>query len=219
MAVDRIQPGEPLSEIERAALFHARERRRDLAGIPQLHRTHRVYGVTVMAVSNIDAAAFPNRDTPVTFKTAIRVTENSGQHRGIVFEIGDSDIGTALWIGDQTIGLHAGEDGTTNGATALFDNGAELPVGLEMELVAAIRPGDGRVRLWGNGREIARSVASSNSFGAAGTWANSSNGAFAAAVQGTTPVDVPAASQGAPAGFEVIEPLSIFVGSYPRHFI
>ena len=70
-------------------------------------------------------------------------------------DTGDSAIGTALWIGDSTIGLHAGEDSTVNGATALFDNTVELPEGLELELICAVRPGDGRIILWGNGKELA----------------------------------------------------------------
>jgi len=173
-----------------AVRFHARERRLSLAGVPELHRTHRIYGVTGMAVASIDTGAvFPNRTSPITFRTAIRITENTGEHRGLVFEFGDATTGAALWIGDETIGFHAGDDGTTDGATALFDNGAELPVGLELELIAAIRPGDGRVRL------------------------------FASAVQGTIIADVPEISQGAPAGFDVIEALSVYQGQIPRHFI
>jgi len=200
-----------------AVRFHARERRLSLAGVPELHRTHRIYGVTGMAVASIDTGAvFPNRTSPITFRTAIRITENTGEHRGLVFEFGDATTGAALWIGDETVGFHAGDDGTTDGATALFDNGAELPVGLELELIAAIRPGDGRVRLFGNGREIARGVASG---GSVSPWAADSEGSFASAVQGTIIADVPEISQGAPAGFDVIEALSVYQGQIPRHFI
>lgn len=215
MTIEQLNPIDP----SQAHLFHSRERRKSLAGIPELHRTHRIFGGTAMAVADVDAAQFPTRTTLCTWKTAIRITENAGQHRGIILELGDSDIGVAAWVGDQTIGFHAGEDGTVNGATALYDAGAELPVGLELELVFSVSPGDGKVRIWGNGIEIARSESSGGDFGTAGTWANSSNGSFAAAIQGTTPVDVPAISQGAPAGFEVIEPLSIYVGQKPRHFV
>lgn len=170
-----------------------------------------------MAVASIDTGEiFPVRDRLITFLTAIRITDNAGEHRGIVFEFGDSTTATALWIGDETIGFHSGDAGTTDGATALFDNGAELPVGLELRLIAAVRPGDGRVRLYGNGREIARGEASG---GSASPWAADSAGAFAAAVQGTVVADVPAISQGAPAGFEVIEPLSVYQGQVPRHFV
>ena len=213
-------PGLKTDVEDRVVFHHAVRRRLSLAGVPEMFRTMQIFGGTAMAVADIDTGAiFPSRTTPITFRTAIEITANAGVHKGLVFEFSGSDIGAALWIGDQTIGFHAGEDGTVNGATALFDNTAELPVGLLMDLVVAIRPGDGRVRMWGNGTELARAVASSNTFGVAGTWAEDSNGSFAAAPQGTIIVDVPAASQVAPGGFTVIEPLSVYVGQVPRHFI
>jgi len=177
-----------------------------------------------MEIASIATATqFPVLTTPITFKTAIEITAGTGvgldEHRGLVFELGDATIGTALWVGDSTIGFHSGEDGVANGATALFDNTVELPVGLVLELVVSVRPGDGRVRMWANGNELARATASSNGFGAAGSWAAASNGSFASAVQGTIIVDVPAVSQGAPSGFAVIEPLSVYVGQVPRHFV
>lgn len=215
--VVQLQQLQRLDARGQAVQFHRRERRRSLAGVPELHRTHQIFGGTSMPVANIDAAQFPAavRDRLVTFKTAIRITAGAGV-AGLVFELGDSAIGLGAWLGSQTLGFHAGEDGVVNGATALFDNGAAWPNGLELDLVFAVRPGDGRVVIWGNGQELARSQASSETFGAAGTWANGSNGAFAAAAQGTTPVDV--LQTGAPTNFEVIEPLSAFVGSVPRHF-
>jgi hypothetical protein len=213
------RPFKELNDQEQATYFHSRERRRSLAGIPEMYRTMQLFGVTVMELADIDTnSIFPVRNTPITFKTAIRITENAGEHRGLAFEFGDAAIGAALWVGDETIGFHAGEDGVVNGATALFDNAAELPVGWEIDIVAAARPGDGRVRVWANGLELARSTASSDTFGAAGTWTAASNGSFASAAQGAIVPDVPAISQGAPAGFEVIEPLSVYVGQVPRHF-
>lgn len=212
--VDQLTPLKRLDDQEQAVYFHARERRRSLAGVPELHRTHQIYGTTVMA-STIAAAQFPTRNTLVTFKTAIRITAAAAV-AGLIFEIGDGDIGIGAWLGSQTLGLHAGEDGTTNGATALFDNGAAWPDGLELDLVFGVRPGDGRVIIWANGDEVARSQASSNTFGAGGTWANSADGAFAQGVEGAAPVDV--VEQGAPTNFDVIEPLSAYVGSVPRHF-
>jgi len=196
-------------------LFNSRERRKSLAGVVDLPRTHHIYGAS-MAVADIDEARFPSKDILITFQTAIRITAAAAV-AGLVFELGDSTIGAGLWLGSQTLGFHAGEDGIVNGATALYDNGAAWPDGMELDIVVAIRPGDGRVRIWGNGNELARSTASSDTFGAAGTWAADSNGAFAAAVQGTTPVDV--VESGAPTNFDVIEPLSVYAGAVPRHFV
>lgn len=210
--------------VDQVALFHSRERRKSLAGFPDQFRDMRLFGNTVMEIPSINTgASFPTRTTVISFKTAIRILTGTGvgsdEHRGLIFEFGDAAIGAALWVGDQTIGFHAGEDLLVNGATALFDNTVELPVGLELSIIAAIRPGDGRVRVWGNGREIARGLATSDTFGAAGAWSAASNGSFASAAQGAVIPDVPAVSQGAPSGFEVIEPLSVFVGKIPRHFV
>jgi hypothetical protein len=213
-----------LTELEQVIYFQARERRKSLAGFPDMFRNMRIFGNTVMEVANIDTTAiFPSLSTPISFKTAIRILAGTGagldEHRGLIFEFGDATIGTALWVGDSTIGFHAGEDGVVNGATALFDNITELPEGLELEIIASVRPGDGRVRVWGNGTELSRSTASSDTFGAAGTWTAASAGSFASVAQGTIIPDVPVISQGAPSGFEVIEPLSVFVGKVPRFFV
>lgn len=201
--------------------LHARERRRSLAGLPELSRTHRFFDAVggAMAVETITtAASFGSRAGPVTFQSAIRITENGGEHRGIVFEIGGTTNGIALWVGDQTIGFHAGAAGTTNGATALFDNGSELPPGMEIDLVVSAIPGTGKVRMWGNGREIARAQASGLIFSPM-VWSGSGNGSFATMLKDTLVSDVPVESAITPTGFEVIEPLSVYQKQVPRHFV
>lgn len=200
--------------------LHARERRRSLAGLPELYRTHRFFDEagSAMAVGTITtAASFASRAGPITFKTAIRINPNGGEHRGIVFEIGGTSNGIALWVGDHTIGFHAGASGTVNGATALFDNVAELPPGLEMELVVSAIPGNGKVRMWGNGRELARSQASGLIFNPM-VWSGSGNGSFATVLKDNMVTDVPVESAVAPTGFSVIEPLSVYQKQRPRHF-
>lgn len=201
-----------------AGLYLARRQRGIRAGhTTGLMRTHRFSGASSLPVASIaTGTVFPNRAGLVTFSTRIRITANGGQHRGIVFEFGSSTVGCSLWIGDQTIGFHAGASGTADGATALYDRGSELPVGLELELVAAVNVGTGEIRLWGNGEELARSRASNLAFTPA-TWADTGTGSFASAKNGTV-VAVPAASDQAPAGFSVIEPLSVFVHQVPRQF-
>lgn len=174
-----------------------------------------------MEVASIDVAnSFPVRTNLITFKTAIRILAGTGagsdEHRGLVFELGDSVAGIALWLDDTTINAHAGEAGAVTGATATYDNTVELPEGLELNIIIAIRPGNGQIIMWGNGTELARSQASALDFDA-GEWASASPGSFASAVQGTIVADV--TQTGAPSGFEVIEPLSVFSGSVPRQFI
>tara|TARA_R110000851_G_scaffold268071_2_gene420687 strand:+ start:17270 stop:17947 length:678 start_codon:yes stop_codon:yes gene_type:complete len=210
---------------EQAVYFAARERRKSLAGIPKLHRTHRFVGAA-MAVATIDTDVVFTaavRLAPITFKTAVRMTADGSvatEHRGLVFEFGGTGNGCALWVGDQTIGFVAGgASASGNEAVALFDNGSELVAGMELELVVSIRPGngDGRVRLWVNGIEKARATATNLTF--AGPWAGTNDGSFASAAAGAqVHADVPAASAIAPDGFEVIEPLSVYAGQLPRQF-
>lgn len=217
-----LQPLKELSLQEQAIYFHSRQRRRSLAGIPEMFRTHKFVGTSVIGDPTIaTSTVFPVRTGLVTFKTAIRIVDTGSvpaEHRGLVFEFGGAVAGAALWIGDQTISFHAGDSGLANGATTEYDNGVELPVGAEFELVAAARPGDGRVRLWANGQELFdRTPASNGAF--TDVWASTNDGSFASAKSGTIITDVPAASDQAPDGFEVIEPLSVYVGQVPRHFV
>lgn len=205
-----------------AARLHARDRRRSLQlrgwGL-ELFRTHRIHGGAALPVATISTGTlFPARDGLITFETRIRITDNGGVHAGLVFEFGDAAAGCALWVEDEGIGFHAGAAGTADGATAFYDNNAELPPGLELELVAAVRVGDGRVRLWGDGDELARGEASGDIFDPL-EWSSSGAGSFASNESGTVVTDVPAGSAQAPAGFEVIRPLSVFVNQVPRHFI
>lgn len=211
-----------LNEQEQAIYFHGRERRRSLAGIPELFRTHQIFGGTVMEVASIIMAdTFPPlREDVITFKTAIRITADgvSGQHRGLVFELGGFARGCVLWVGDSTIGFTAGGAAASGEeSVSLFDNGSDLPVGLEVELVCAARPGDGRTRLWANGNEIARDTAINDSFN--GEWAGNDPGSFATAKSSLVSGNVPTASDKAPDGFDVIEPLSVYRGQVPRHFV
>ncbi len=210
-----------LSRIEQASFHRSRKRYRSLAGFPNIFRTLEIKGGSDLPVTSIDTdTLFPDLTTVITFKTRIRIlADGGGEHRGLIFEFGDAAIGCALWVGDQTIGFHAGEDALVNGADAVYDRESEHPTGIIYSLVAALKPGTGQVRLWNNGLEIARGVASSDSFGIGGQWSAASAGSFASAAQGAVIPDVPVVSQGAPAGFEVIEPLGIYTGSVPWRFV
>lgn len=212
---EQLTPLQPGTDQNQAVRFHSRERRRSLAGIPELFRTHRIYGETVMAVKPLDTdALFPDRTRPVTFKTAIRF--GAGVHSGLIFEVGSATRGCGLGLVGNFLGFVAGESGTANVSFALFDNVAAFPEGLELELVAAVRPGDGRVRLWANGREIVRDASTSGTFN--GAWADTEDGSFAASKFGGVPAEINAAS-GTPTNFAIIEPLSVYMGQVPRHFV
>ncbi len=206
----------PEVEAERlqAILHAARARRRSNAGAAGLFRTHLFRGSTAMAVADINTtAAFVDRNEPVTFRTAIRITGASPT--GLVFEFGGATRGAGIGVLGAIIALTAGATGNAH-ATAVFTNPAAFEVGEEIQLLAAIDPGNGKVRLWGNnGKELARATAVDGSFG--GTWAGSDNGSFAAIASGAVAVDLILSNQ-APVDFEVIEPLSVYNGSLPLHF-
>ena len=201
---------QPADARRRAVNFHSRRRRRSLGGVPELFRTHAL----AIPTTPLPATSFPLRTSPVTLETAIRITANSGVHRGLIFELGDATTAIAAWVDDDSISLRAG-DGGADGALAAFSTGSgELPVGQVFDLVFSVRPGDGRLQVWGGSVTLASKQSSSGTM--PNGWAASSNGAFASAAVGALPADV--LRTGAPDGFEVIRPLSIYVGQVPRHF-
>lgn len=206
--VNPVTPLQGGTSRNQAVRFYGRERRRSLAGVPALFRTH------AFAIgASIPAAAFPAASIgrPVTFQTAIRF--GAGAHAGLVFELGDATTSIAVWVDGQTLTLRAGNTGDDL-STAAFDNGAAFAEGLELDLVAAVSPGDGRARLWANGREVARATAVNGAFPAG--WGASSAGSFAAAASGALAADV--TETGAPSNFAAVAPLSVYVGQVPRGF-
>lgn len=194
------------------ALEHASRRRlRGMRGSPDLFRTH-AYDIPTAAIA---AASFPTRDVPITFATAILITANSGTHQGLIFELGDATTAVAAWVDDDGITFRAGDTGDDAAAATFTTGTGELPVGRLFELVFAVRPGDGRVRAWDGSIELARATAVNGAL--PNGWAAASNGAFGAAAVGALPADV--TRTGAPAGFMVVRPLSVFAGQAPRHFV
>ena len=204
---------------DRAARHRARKRRASHAGYLNLFRTHTIAGTTTtIAVSPIATGTlFPDRTSPVTFSTTIEIIENGGTHAGVIFEFGDTARGAAMVIANTLIGFHAGAQGGVNGVTVIGDYGGATAVGREMRVSAACIPGNGKARLFVNGKVVQRAQASSGSFGTPNTWSGAGNGSFAAAASGTIVGDLAAVS-GAPAGFRVIAPLSVYVGQVPRRF-
>jgi hypothetical protein len=199
-----------LGTADRAARFHARERRLSLAGFAEMSRTH----LFAIPTATILATQFPVRTTLIAFRTKIRITSTSAPV-GLIFEIGDATTAIAAWIDDTDVSLRSGDAAAADRGIATFVNAVRLPNTLELDLTFAVRPGDGRVRIFNGGNELARGVASGGQL--PNGWAASSNGAFAAAAVGALPADV--TQTGAPSNFDVIEPLTVFVGQVPRHFI
>lgn len=178
--------------------------------MPDLAVTH----FFALPTATIAATSFPTRTRDVSFRAGLRVVANAGQHRGLIFEIGSSAAGVAAWLDDDTIAFRAG--GTGNGAAlAEWTIGSELPVGLRVDLLFAVRPGTGEVRIFADGQIRARAQSVDLGF-PSGEWAASSAGSFAAAVSGTTPADV--TQTGAPSGFTVVSGLYVYMGQIPQHF-
>ena len=197
---------------QQAAFFYARQRMKGQRGFPVGPITHRFS----IPTATIVATLFPDRERPITLYTRIRILDNGGVHRGLIFEFGSATRGMAAWVGDQTIGLTAGGL-TTEQATATWDLGVELQPGREFQLMFVVRPGDGRIHIFNRGRSLQAATASGGSFGTGG-WADGEAGSFAAAADTTTPDGVPALSDQAPAGFEVILPLTVLNGFVPTEF-
>lgn len=214
---EQLTPLESGTDLNQALRFHSRVRRKSLAGVPKLHRTHRFHGAAAMAVPAIATGdVFPNRLAPITFQTAIRI--NAGAVQGMIFEFGDATTGCALWMQSNRLTFRAGGSVGSDGAAALFSPGIPWPENMEFDVVASIIPGSGRIRVWVNGRREIDSTATNGSFGANG-WASTDDGSFADAPASGIPANIPAGAQIAPSNFEVIEPLSVYAGQVPRHFV
>lgn len=213
MTLIRLQSGTARNQSGR---FHSRERRASLAGFPELYRTHRFVGAGVMPVATIDTDVVfpsPSLSRPVTFRSVIEIT--GPNPTGLVFEFGSDTRGCGLALVGAFIGFVAG--GLTNESSfALFNAGGDPLVGFRMDFTAAVDPGTGRVRVWRNGEELARDTSVDGDLG--GDWSDAGDGSFASIGSGTVHPSIVAGNQ-APVGFEVVEPLSVYVGQVPRHFI
>ncbi len=197
-----------LNAVEQVIYRNAQERRRSLAGIPEMYRTVQ----NTIPTDPLLAASFPGINSPITFWTSIRITGASPN--GLIFGMGTSSRSIAAWVDGDKLTFRAGDTAEDDRGFAEFDNTVTLPVGLELDLVFAVRPGDGRVRIWGNGTEIARDTAVNGQMTSG--WMESGDGAFAAGA-GDLSDDVTQTDE--PSDFDVIQPMSSYAGQVPRHFV
>lgn len=216
--VAQARPLKTFNEREHAIYFYSRERRLSLEGVPKLFRTHRFFDEAggQMALAPIPTTTvFPSRSAPVTFKTAVRIADNVDPRAGLIFEFGGNLRMVALWLDNQTLGFRAGGSVAGEFSSVVYDNGEQWPAGLELDIVAGVRPNSGQIQVWLNGLSIIKSSAASGNFN--GEWAGTGDGAFATAAQGALPSDV--TQSGAPTNFEVVEPLSVYLRQFPRHMV
>lgn len=213
---EALQRLKSFNETEQVVYFHSRERRLSKVDPAKgLFRTH----LFAIPTDPLPTASFPNAllAAPATFRTRIEIT---GATLGTVFEFGDSTAGIAVALDSQNIFFAAGNGGVAHAESALitFDNGAAWPVGLLLDIVAATIPGEGTIRLWLNGDNVAKAQAASSVF-TNGRWADQSNGSFNAAPNGTINLDIPVGSRIAPSGFSAVQPLNVYARQRPRDYL
>lgn len=208
----------PTNQQNIATTLRREKWRKDRAGYSQNFLTHNLHGTVSIGVTPlVTADLFPDRSLPIMFQTRIRIL--AGVSQGLIFEFGSSTRGCAAWVEPNMIGIVAGNGAVANERTsAVWNLGAALAQDRIFQLVFAVIPGSGRVRLWDFGIRRADGVAVDNDFGP-GDWSDGADGSFASAVVGTVMADVPVASRIAPSNFEVIEPLRIFNNQMPRSFV
>lgn len=199
-----------------AALFNARERRLSLAGVPELFRTNRFSVPDPQTL--IDDDLFEQVHEPVTFRTKIRITNGSFAH-GLIFEIGDATTCTVAWLDDNGVmWFRSGDDTTDNFVSVSFNNGDWFTENRELDLIFAVIPGTGEACMWINGREVARAKAGNGQLvNGWTTTAGDARGVFCGDAVGALPADV--TQTAAPDGFVAIQPLSVYQGQAPRHFV
>lgn len=188
----------------------SRERRLSFIGDTGINPTARF----ALPSADIPVATFPDLDRLIAFRTKLRIV--SGANAGLIFCFGNATTAIAAWVDGNALHFRAGNTGTDL-ATATFTgtatNGLVEP--REFDLMFAVSPNDGKVRVWNFGTELARGAASSGSLPAG--WAAAAIGAFGKAAPGALPADV--TQTGAPVGFSLYEKLIVYHNQKPRHFV
>ena len=192
-----------------AVLHYARERRADRAGYPRrLHQTQRYLpGATIL--SN----PITNATRPISFYCEIRIDENGGVHRGLVWEVGGSLSGAALWVEDDEIGFRAGGALAANRGLATWSTGTgELQPGRRLRLMCIADPANGQVSVYDGGRLIAHNTSPEAWDNA--EWGGGNGGGYGTGAQFGLPGDVP--QIGPPNGFTLLNALTWYDGQRYR---
>lgn len=194
------------------------DRIRSLGGEPKLFRTHNIRGAADLPVPTIDAAIFPldTRNSPVVFRTKIRIASNAAARSGLIFEFGDATHAIAAWLEDDKLKFRAGGTGADT-VLGTYNQGAQWPQTMELDITFAVRPGSGLVYVTLNGNMALRAQNAAKKLDPDGAWTGTGNGSFASAVSGALPADVTTLT--APANFSVIAPLSVYAKQFPQHFL
>ena len=141
------------------------ERRDPSAG---MFRTH-TFGAADTAINT--GVSFPVRSKPISL--AVSLIRTGAAPDGMVFELGDSTTGLAIWVNGPDVGFAAGDAGDDGAGVVMV--GALPAVGARFKFVCAAIPGSGAVFLWRNGRLEGDSIAVNADF--PNGWSSSSLGA------------------------------------------
>lgn len=194
-----------------AVLHYARERRADRAGYPKRMEVSQRYPPT-LAIDQIPSNPVADRTRPCSFYCEIGILDNGGVHRGLVWEIGGSLSGAALWVEDDEIGFRAGGAAAANRSYATWSTGTgELQPGRRLRLMCIADPQNRQVSIYDGGRLIAHDTvveAWDNN-----EWAGGNGGGYGTGALLGVPADVP--QTGPPNGFQLLSALQIM--QYQRY--
>lgn len=199
---------------EQALRFFRRERTRGFRDLgKQLFRSQRILLPDGASIGNgYDAAT---RGAPVTVQTRIRVTDTSPS--GLIVGIGGAGHGLFVWVDGGVVGAAAGNLTTDSDAGTRAEAPFEAVAGNVLDVVVACVPGTGVLAIWLDGVLMDRAQSVDPAIESS-LWADDTDaGVFGAEYSDGTPDVV--GSIAAPADFEVVQPLSVFLRQAPRHLI
>lgn len=211
-----ITPIEPLDELGQHTYWKLREKTRQRRNLVSgLFRTHLLGPAPqnfVTATLFPSSTVPPTLERPCTFVVDVLITGASAD--GVVIEMGSSTHGMAITLGAGVIYGAAGGAGAevANGAHATFTPG----VGRRLQVGLAVIPGPGvgTVYLFIDGKLVSKVQSTSTNFTGNAIADVLSDGAIAQ-VNGTLTGRVPAVT--VPTNFQIVSPVSIYVGQIPRH--
>lgn len=177
-----------------------------------LFRTH-IFGPT--AVNFDTATVFPATPPPDDlarpFTCVCDIEVTGAAAAGVIIEIGDTSAGCGLLMSAGSLFGFGGGLLASDGV----DVSVALGIGRRVQAAVAMIPGDGRLVLYLDGKAISRGVASGGAF--LNSRIAAASGGGVAQVNGTLSARMPAVTT--PTNFQLVSPVSIYVGQLPRNFV
>lgn len=196
--------------INKSSFFKAQRRR--LGRVDPSRGLFRTHGYEPDETGIATGDVFPDKSLPITISTRIKIT--GATPGGIIFELGSSSVGLAIWLNAATgklftaVGDSASDDGVT----------LEGPVVVEdqiLNIVLSAIPSNGKARLWINGSLEAHGTAVGGEL--PNGWSDDGEGAVGG-VEGTITTRVDVADRVALSGAQVVSLVSAYYNQRPRQF-